>query len=63
MPRKDLSPSQRRLLNGIAVVAALIAVVLLSLRLSGNSTLPPAIPLLLLLSAIGLVLATAPRRD
>jgi len=57
----QLTDSQRRFSRAVAITVGLIAVALLALRLLGTTPLPIFIPLLLLISAIGLFLASAGR--
>lgn len=54
----ELTGGQRGLIGGIAVGIALLAVVLLLLRTTGRIALPPYIPMLLLISAVGLMLGS-----
>jgi hypothetical protein len=57
-----LTDSQRRLIRVVAVAVGLIAIVLLALRLVGTTALPIFLPLLLLISALGLLLASTSRQ-
>lgn len=58
----ELTGGQRGLIGGLAVGIALLAVVLLVLRTTGHLALPPYIPILLLVSAIGLMLGSRGRK-
>ena len=57
----DISPPQRRLFRGVAAITGILALALIALVLTGVTELPLFIPVLLLVSAGGLLLATAPR--
>ena len=59
-----LGPGQRSIVLGVGILAASAAVALLGLRLAGMTSLALHIPLLLLVAAMGLIIASqaaAPR--
>ena len=53
-----LGPGQRSIVVGVGIAAAAAAVVLLGLRQAGTTSLAPHIPLLLLVAAMGLIVAS-----
>lgn len=57
----DLSPAQRRLFRIVAAITGILALALIALVLVGVTDLPLFLPVLLLVSAGGLLLAAAPR--
>lgn len=59
-----LGPGQRSIVLGVGIAAAAAAVVLLGLQLAGRTSLALHIPMLLLVAAMGLIIASrgaAPR--
>lgn len=57
----DLTPAQRRVFRGVAAITGILALALIALVLVGVTELPLFLPVLLLVSAGGLLLAATPR--
>lgn len=55
----QFSPGQTRAVQAIAAAIGLVAVVLLMLRVTGRTALPPFIPMLLLVAVVGIVVSTS----